>query len=75
MIFEQSPKIYKRISQGLAILSVVCTIGVGSRLIKRDYNPLKRRIPLTVAAASLALFYNVQYKRLENKLEEKNNEN
>ena len=71
MIFEQSPKIYKRISQGLAILSVVCAIGVGSRVIKRDYNPLKRRIPLTVAAASLALFYNVQYKRLENKSGEK----
>ena len=75
MILEQSPKKYKRISQGLMILSVVCALGVGLRVIKKDYSSLKRRIPLIVGASSLALLSNLQYKRLENKFGEENNEN
>lgn len=75
MLFEQSPKTYKRISQGLAILSVVCALGVGSRVIKKDYTTVKRRIPLTVVSSSLALFYHIQYKRSTNKSGKENNEN
>jgi len=75
MIFERSPKTYKRISQGLIILATVSALKVGLGLIKRDYNSLKNQIPLTTAASGLALIYNVQYKKSKNKSGEENNEN
>ncbi len=74
MLFEQSPKIYKRISQGLAILSVACALGVGSRVIKKDYDLAKKCVYLTAAASGLALLSNTGYKRSINKSGEENND-
>jgi len=74
MIFEQSPKTYKRISQGLIILATVSALKVGWGLIERNYNPLKKQLPLTAAASGLSLIYNVQYKRSKNKSGEENND-
>ena len=72
MMFEQNPGIYKRIAQGLVVLSAACALDIGLKVLKRDYDLLKRRIPLPVAASSLALFYNSRYKRLTKKPGEKN---
>ena len=75
MLFERSPKIYKRISQGLTVLAVACVLGAGLRAIKRNYDLTKKCAYLTVAASGLAFLSNTRYKRLENKFGEENNEN